>query len=131
MPYDEEHQWKCREDRRLPDAHGAPPPTRRTSPATPRAIGGSRLRLRPEARRELARGEGDGVLSQAARRAVKRPPVRVSDRESPKVSDRAAWVRTSSAGPAATTSPARRSSAWVYPGGISSTWWVTSTCAGA
>ena len=33
--------------------------------------------------------------------------------------------------PEATTLPSRSSSAWVNPGGISSTWWVTRTSAGA
>ena len=35
-----------------------------------------------------------------------------------------------SSGPAATTRPSRSISAWVKPGGISSTWWETSTVAG-
>ena len=37
----------------------------------------------------------------------------------------------SSARPCATTAPSRSSSAWLNPAGISSTWWVTSTSAGA
>ena len=48
----------------------------------------------------------------------------------PNVSDSVSAVTTRSSGPDATTRPARSSSAWVKPGGISSTWCVTSTIAG-
>ena len=49
---------------------------------------------------------------------------------SPKVSDSDSAVTTSSTGPESTTRPSRSSSAWVKPGGISSTWCETSTVAG-
>src|SRR3954452_12626079 len=40
----EDHPWRSRADRRLPHAQAPPQPSRRTSPATPRSVGGSRLR---------------------------------------------------------------------------------------
>ena len=48
----------------------------------------------------------------------------------PKVAETTSSVSTCSSGPAATTRPSRSSSTWVKPGGISSTWWETSTVAG-
>ena len=50
---------------------------------------------------------------------------------SPNVLERLSPVSVSASRPCATTPPSRSSSAWVKPGGISSTWWVTSTSAGA
>ena len=64
------------------------------------------------------------------RRAVQRPSAWPRVSGIPKVADRCSSVRVSSIGPAATTAPSRSSSAWVKPGGISSTWWETRTIAG-
>ena len=70
------------------------------------------------------------ALRRTRRRAAHRPrwretaaASRTSRRRSPRSARR-------SSGPAATTLPSRSSSAWVKPGGISSTWWETSTVAG-
>src|SRR5690606_29872075 len=65
-----------------------------------------------------------------AARALQRPRWRSTSRSSTKVRDRCCGGRTSSSGPAASTVPARRSRPWLKPGGISSTWWVTSTMTG-
>ena len=46
------------------------------------------------------------------------------------VSPSSCSVITSGSGPAATARPSRSSSAWVKPGGISSTWWETRIVAG-
>src|SRR5687767_9750725 len=64
------------------------------------------------------------------RRAAHRPSSWLSTSGIAKVADRLASVTTWSSSPEAITRPSRSSSAWVNPGGISSTWWDTSTVAG-
>ena len=70
-----------------------------------------------------------GSRARAARRPASSPAAQLQrDAERGAVRPQ---VSVRSIGPAATTRPPRSSSTWVKPGGISSTWWVTSTSAGA
>ena len=68
--------------------------------------------------------------ARARRRADQRSSTWLSSSGMPNVAESISSVSTSSSGPAATTRPSRSSSPWVKPGGISSTWWETSTVAG-
>ena len=79
--------------------------------------------------RALRRGASDAVSTDPSAR---RPAaVLVAARSGiPKVSRERLGVDDVLDGPAATTWPSRSSSAWVKPGGISSTWWETRTVAG-
>src|SRR6185437_8054409 len=63
----------------------------------------------------------------ALTRADQRVPSESTVTATPKVSETVADDNVAEIGPAATTSPARSSRAWVKPGGISSRWWVTIT----
>ena len=75
--------------------------------------------------------ERNGVRDRARRRAAQRPSSWLSASGIPKVAREVLLGQhLARAGPAATTRPSRSSSAWVKPGGISSTWWETSTVAG-
>ena len=77
----------------------------------------------------LVDGVGAGVR-RCRRRADQRPAACWRTSGMPNVADRFCSVSTWSSSPAATTLPSRSSSAWLNPGGISSTWWETSTVAG-
>ena len=59
-----------------------------------------------ELRHQPCRHPSEPTSTHGSAWRVKRPSLRDSDSDSPKVSESASWVRTSSAGPAATTSPA-------------------------
>ena len=98
-----------------PGEGGEDPPGRDVDPEGPRLLPSAHEAADPlvGGGREIEQIRLDPTGGQAARRAVKRPSVRVSDSARPKVSLRPAAVRTSSAAPAATTSPSRSSSAWV------------------
>ncbi len=62
--------------------------------------------------------------------ALKRPARSCSPRGTSKHSLSASAVSVDRRGPWARIRPSRSNSRWVNPGGISSTWWVTSTIGG-
>ena len=113
-----------------PDGRRGRQPPRHAPPLRRRAVGaGARA---PPRRRDRA-GPRCGLLELvSAAQALKRPPpLARAGAGRPKHSLRLASVSVVASGPGASTRPCRRSSAWVKPGGISSTWWVTSTAGGA